>query len=820
MVSEAVVCTLCGLSTHHPLLDDAGHIFCCPACREVSMLLAEQDAAPAPSAIGNPKSEILSLELGGLWCSSCSWLIGETLERAPGVEKAEVSFVQRQARVVYDPEKAEPRQLVKRVRRLGYRAWLPDDEPWDEEESLWYRLAICSVLVLHDMILSATIYGRDWLGWASADTEWLVNFFNWMSLMACIPVILLLGLPVIRAGLASLFRGRPNIHTLIALGATAAFILSLRNLLTGGGRVYFETTTVLFFLVAIGHYLEIKAQKSGTEAVDELFRQIPSEATRLTPAGEETVGIDELGRGMRVRVRPGERFPADGLVAEGRGDVDESLLTGEPLPVLRRAGDRVLAGTINLDGSFDVITTAVGAETVAGQIGRLLHQALWQRAPIERLADRLAAWMTPAAVLLALITFGFWTWRADAETGLVHALSVLLIACPCALGIATPLTLWVALGRAAGAGVILRSTAVLEGLAQIRHAFFDKTGTLTRRPIRLQAVLADGLDEADLLARVAAIERRSEHPLAQALVQAANPVEMTQSEGNTIEKTLPNNQYPITNFRSLPGRGVTAEIDGEAVFVGSRHLMNEQRLEMSPSLRAQHQAWQQQGLSVIFAGWDGKVRGVLGLGESVRAEVSETLAGLSKLGIPVSILTGDDAQAGERWQRQLGIPVLAEQRPEDKLRVLQEAGDGVLMVGDGINDGPALAAATVGIGVVQGTDVAQAAADAILLSDDLRAIPWLVSLSQLAMHKIRQNLAWAFVYNLVGLTLAVCGLLQPSIAAVLMVLNSLLVTRNGLRLRNAAIGDWQAEPANLHSFDATQDKSPLPNLPELTPTHV
>jgi heavy metal translocating P-type ATPase len=452
---------------------------------------------------------------------------------------------------------------------------------------------------------------------------------------------------------------------------------------------------------------------------------------------------------------------------------------------------------------------------------------LWQRAPIERLADRLAAWMTPAAVALSLLTFAFWSWQADAETGLAHALAVLLIACPCALGIATPLTLWVALGRAAGAGVILRSTAVLEGLAQIRQAFFDKTGTLTRRPIRLQAVLADGLSEADLLARVAAVERYSEHPLAQAIV-------MTQMGGNTdgvipapLHGVLLNNQSPLStlhsplsNFQSLPGRGVTAEVAGVAVFVGSRHLMDEQGLELPPALGVQQQVWQQQGLSVIFAGWEGRVRGVLGLGESIRAEVSETLAGLSKLGIAAAVLTGDDAPAGARWQGQLGIPVLAEQRPEDKLRVLQAAGEGVLMVGDGINDGPALAAATVGIGVVQGTDVAQAAAGAILLADDLRAIPWLVSLARLAMHKIRQNLAWAFIYNFIGLTLAVAGLLQPAIAALLMVLNSLMVTRNGLRLRNAEIGAWQAESTDAQPFDPSQDRSPLPNRPDFIPSHV
>ncbi len=783
--TAAIACALCGLSTHHPLYDEAGRAYCCPACREVSALLATAPSpTQAPTAAGTAEAAA-TLELAGMWCSSCAWLIGETLARTPGVAAAEVSFIQRQARVRYDSARTDPKRLVRQVRRLGYRAWLPGDTPWDEEEALWYRLVICSVFVLHDAVLSFTLYARDLLGWASADTEWLVHFFNWMSLLACVPVILLLGLPVLRAGLASLLRGHPNIHTLIALGATAAFVLSLRNLalapVTGYARVYFETTTVLFFLVGLGHYLELKARKKGTEAVDALFRHIPAAATVLTPTGIERIATERLRRGMRVRVEPGERFPVDGLIAAGAGDVDESLLTGEPDPVFRRAGDPVLAGTINLNGHFDVITTATGAETVAGQIGRLLHEALWQRAPLEQLADRVAAMMTPLALILALMTFGFWTWRLDSETGLVYALSVLLIACPCALGIATPLTLWIALGRAAEMGVILRSTGVLEALAGIRQAFFDKTGTLTTAAITLQAVAAEGIDADRLLAYVAAAEQGIDHPLARAIVQA-----VTDSEAS----------LPVTEVRRLPGRGVAATVADRALVIGSARLMAEQGFTLPPTLAARQRQWQEAGWSVVFVGWEGQVRGALALGESPRLELPAMLAGLRRLGIAVTVLTGDDARAGARWQQRLGVPVLAEQRPEDKLAVLRAAGPGVLMVGDGINDGPALAAATVGIGLVRGADVAQAAADVVLLGEDLRVIPWLITLAVQARQRIRQNLAWAFVYNAVGLALAMSGHLQPVIAALLMVLNSLLVTRNGMRLHKAAPASWEPPAAS------------------------
>lgn len=786
-------CALCDLPVIRPLRDDAGRAFCCASCREVYGLLHDAERHPstplrsAQDAARRRAAQPLTatLALGGMWCASCSWLIGETLTRAPGVAQAEVSFVQRQARVTYDPARTDPKRLVRRVRGLGYRAWQPGEKPHDEEEAMWWRLLVCGVLVFHDMLASFAIYFRDLFGLASPDTEWMVQFFNYMGLLVAVPVILLLGLPVLRAGAASLFRGRPNIHTLIAIGAVAAFALSLRNLLAGHGRVYFETTSVLLFLVGIGHWLEIRARKAGTEAVEALLRQIPAEASLVSPAGERRVPADEVKIGSRVRVRPGEHFPTDGLVAAGQGDVDESLLTGEPHPVLRGPGERVLAGSANLDGAFDVITTAVGSQTVAGQIGKLLHAALWQRAPVERLADRLAAWMTPAAVLLALLTFAFWGWRAGPEVGLVNALSVLLIACPCALGIATPLTLWVALGRAAQGGVILRSTAALEGLAKARTAFFDKTGTLTRHPIRLQDVaLLDGASAAEKesnLAHIAAVETLSEHPLARA-------VETGLAERLPARSAAPG----VTGFRALPGRGVKADVAGVAAFVGSRQLMAEQGFAMPQDLADAAACWQREGLSVIYAGWDGLARAALALGETARPEAAAALQAVASLNIDVTVLTGDDAAAGARWQALLGVPVMAEQRPEDKLARLCAAGEGSLMIGDGINDGPALAAASVGIGMVAGAEVARAASEVILLRDDLTAIPWLIALARQAMAKVRQNLAWAFVYNLVGLALAVTGHMQPVIAALLMVANSALVTWNGLRLRKA-LGDEEED---------------------------
>ncbi len=739
-----------------------------------------QEKATAVSP--NTATETTAISLSGLWCPSCAWLINERLDRSPGIQTAEVNFIRREALVTYDPERTDPRRIARQIKKFGYGARLEDDNPYNEEEAEWTRLLVSGVLVMHIMFISFMLYFREWTGRATPETEWLADIFRLMIAAFSVPVILIIGLPILRAGLASLIRGRPNTHTLIAIGSFAAFALSVRNLAAEQGDVYFDTAAILLFLVAIGHWLELRAQKVSGEAVERLWRRIPLEATWLTPQGWRRTSAEQIPLGARVRVRPGERFPVDGLVATGEGDVDESVVTGEPDPVARWEGDAVLAGTMNLDGGFEVIATAVGPQTVVGQIGQLLHQAMWQRAPVERQADKLAAWLVPLAVILALATFAFWTWQDSMDIGLIHALAVLLIACPCALGIATPLTLWVGLGRATRSGVILRYTGVLEQLAETSQIYFDKTGTLTKRPIRLQEVAVDGVAEADFLMRAAAIEAMSEHPLGQAIAAGA---EKQLGEG----VLSPHAEH----FRAFPGQGVCGVVAGDEVWIGNHRLMEQQGLEMPEGLADTAVSWQNDGLTVAYAGWNGRVRGLLGLGETARAEAGETIADLQKLNVTVTILTGDSAAAGRRWQDILGVPVYAEQQPEDKVNRLKTVGKEAAMVGDGINDGPALAAASVGIAVRQGTDVAQSAAAVILLHDDLRAVPWLMALSRVAMRKVRQNLAWAIGYNAIGLVLAVSGLLQPSLAALLMVFSSVIVTTNALRLRNTDLGSLSFE---------------------------
>ncbi|MBI3161191.1 MAG: cation-translocating P-type ATPase, partial [Chloroflexi bacterium] len=694
----------------------------------------------------------------------------EQLKRTKGVINAETSFVQQQTNIVFNPAITNYQLLKKRVKSLGYKATLPNEKPHDEEESFYMRLLIGGVMVLHDMIVGAGIYAREVFGWATPESQPLVDFFQVMMLVTSIPVLLLLGLPILRAGFASLLRGQPNIHTLITIGTFSAFGLSVYHLIVGHGGLYFDTATMLIFLVSIGRWLEMQAHKSSNKAVMKLLEQIPATATVVTSEADIEVNAADLKPGQRIRIRPGNRFPVDGLIATGEGDVDESLLTGEPKPVSRREGESIKAGTINLDGSFEVITTAVGESTTAGQIGRLLHEALWARSPLERTVDKLSAWMTPAALTLATIAFLIWNTNSGAETGLLVALSVLLIACPCALGLATPLTLWLSLERAAESGVILRSTAALERLAKVDSVFFDKTGTLSQLPMKVQGVVSKQssmISEQLFLQVVASVENESEHPLARAIVEYAN--------SQNIELIKP------SSFKALPALGVIGTIANRQspIIIGSVRLTSAEGLTMPKEISEQAGAWKDAGLVVVHAGWDGKVVGAVGLGETVRAEAKEVIAQLQSRGLNLGVLTGDEIHAGERWQKTLGIPVQAALTPDEKMnRLAQNAA----MIGDGINDGPALAAATVGLAMNHGTDVARTAADIVLMRDDLTAIPWLIDLSRESMKRVRQNLGWAVIYNLIGVALAMAGLLQPVFSAFAMVASSIFVTSNAMKM--------------------------------------
>lgn len=765
-----VACDLCGVDARYPIEGEDGRRFCCAACVEVDRLLRNGPAQAAAESPSEADVEMVTLSLGGMWCSSCSWAIEETLDRTPGVETSEVSFVRREARVSYDATRTSPSRLKKRVRRLGYRAWLPGERIKDEEDSLYYRMLIGFVLTMNVMMISLSIYASEWLGWwSSTGSADIRSFLELVLFVGALPVVLLLGLPILKAGVVSLARGKPNIHTLIAIGSFSAFGLSVRNLAIGADRLYFDTATVLLLLVTFGHWLELRARKRGAEAVDKLWERLPGQATVITEDGTTRIMADEVALGSRVLVRPGETFPVDGFVASGTGAIDKSLLTGESMPETTAAGDEVHAGTISVDGAFEVITSAVGSATAAGQIGRLLHDALWLRAPINRLADRVAAAMVPVATVISLVTFFFWTAQSGHEVGLLNALAVLLIACPCALGIATPLTTWLAVGRAADSGVITRGFAAIEELATVRVAAFDKTGTLTRRPMRVSAVHVVHGSASRLIALAAAVEARSGHPAAEAILDKA------------VESNI--NIEECESFEVHPGMGVSGRVDGRIVAVGSAALMIDRGPGPGDEVVRLANEIETRGAGVVYVAVDEQVAGVIEIDERVRDEIGATFERLGDDGIEVMILTGDTEMAGRRWSDTYNVPVRAGMTPSEKSSLISASQSPVIMIGDGINDAPSLAAAAVGISVSEASDVARSAADIVVLPDDLLAVPWLVGLSRTAMRKVRQNLTWAFGYNLVGIGLAAAGLLPPVVAAGLMVLSSVVVTANASRLR-------------------------------------
>ncbi len=740
-------------------------MYCCHACREVAALL-EENPIPAPGAVGGPLAST-TLSLGGLWCASCAWLVEERLRRAGGVVDARVSYLERKAQVTFEPTSTSVAALRRLVWRLGYRASEKDD--YDEEDALFTRMLVGGLIAMHIMVISLTIYVREWFGLASPEAAWMEHIFYLMQFCLSIPLVFLLGVPILRAGINSLLRGMPNIQTLVGMGALAALALSARNLFIGEGHVYFDTGAMLFFLVTVGHWLELKAHASGKTAYDALGAFLPEAVHRIVPDREETVPLAEIKPGQRIRVRPGERIPVDGIVAAGEGEIDESLLSGEPKPVSRGLDDPVYAGSLNLDGVLEVIVSRTGPETRTGQIRRLLERLIWERSPAEKLADRFAARLVYAALLIAGLTFaGYWA-AVDLETALLNSLSVLLIACPCALGIATPLTLWHGVGRALEHGVLVRSSALFEILGTVRRVYFDKTGTLTKLPNQVLRLVPAPAETEEFFSTAAAAEQFAPHPFARAIWEHAEHLGLA----------IP----AAAGFRTLPGAGVSAQVDGQTVWVGSRRLMENRGVQFDAATRAIAQQEEEAGRVVVCAGWGGRVRGLVVIGEKLRPEARSVLADLAALGLEPVVLTGDSEAAGRRWARLLGIPVLAGLLPEDKLDVIRSGPGASMMVGDGINDGPALAAASVGAAMLHGTEVAQAAAEVTLLEDDLRALPWLVHLAAETRRRLRQNLVWAAVYNVVGVALAVAGVLQPVFAALAMVLSSAFVTRNALRLR-------------------------------------
>jgi cation-transporting ATPase V len=710
--------------------------------------------------------------VSGMTCGSCAARVEKVLARQEGVERAGVNFATGRATVVFDPERIGPDELVATVGQLGYglapAQQVAEGEEGEAEseaalEKMWLqRVLVAWPLGLTVLVLSLFFMDRAWARWG--------------ALVLTVPIQFWAGRPFLQQAAVRARSWQANMDTLISMGTLAAFAFSTYQVVFGPHHAehYFDSAALIIAFLLLGRYFEARAKGKTSLAIKALLELGAKEARLMEAGAERMVPVEQVRVGQLLRVRPGEKIPVDGEVVDGASAVDESMLTGESVPVDKRPGDAVAGATLNSAGVLTVRATAVGSDTALAQIVHLVQEAQGSKAPVQRLADRISGVFVPVVLGLALLTLAGWSLiGGDPVRGLVSAVAVLIIACPCALGLATPTAIMVGTGRGASMGVLIKGGEVLERSKRIDTVVFDKTGTLTRGQMALTDVVpAEGAEAGKLLARVAAVEDASEHPVGRAVVDAAR------------ERGL--SLAPAIGFTAVAGHGVKATLDGEVIHVGRRKFMAEAGLALAAELEEVANRLEGEGKTAIFAGWSGEVRGVLAVADTLKDEAAAAVGDLAAMGIEVVMITGDNARTAASIAEQVGIGrVLADVLPVDKVeevRRLQAEGRVVAMVGDGINDAPALVQADLGIAIGTGTDVAIESSDITLLSGDLAGVATAIRLSRRTFRTILQNLGWAFGYNVAAVPLAMAGALNPIIAGAAMGFSSVSVVSNSLRL--------------------------------------